>query len=303
MVCFFAGVLVRVYSFFSAIPFSVFFLSVTSSAGHLILNLGAFSYPKLSELKMILSPSNFYNFNHNKMPPGPHAFKSPKADSIPASVLQILKRPSLTQSFSSDPSPPSRPLSPTPALASTPTPIPAPPQRAPAATAPQPPSSPKLSSATTTLDPPYHPTAPVTPRFTHQTLAVSTRTPTTPTTPRLTFHTLTVTSIPRPAILPTPGFTPLSLHLPPVTPLTPTLLNLTTPPTPPTVTGPQFAVLHEPRITATAAMSLYPAATAGSQLDLNHLWQQVQELSALLAQNRESAQGLVKRADEIRVCP
>ncbi|KAF8545477.1 hypothetical protein BDD12DRAFT_914977 [Trichophaea hybrida] len=39
---------------------------------------------------------------------------------------------------------------------------------------------------------------------------------------------------------------------------------------------------------------------AGHQLDLNHLWQQVQELSAVLAANRESTVGLVKRADEIR---
>lgn len=40
---------------------------------------------------------------------------------------------------------------------------------------------------------------------------------------------------------------------------------------------------------------------AGHQLDLNHLWQQVQELSAVLAANRESTVGLVKKADEIRV--
>ncbi|PWW78313.1 hypothetical protein C7212DRAFT_200176 [Tuber magnatum] len=40
--------------------------------------------------------------------------------------------------------------------------------------------------------------------------------------------------------------------------------------------------------------------TAGHQMDLNHLWQQVQELSAILAQNRESTAGLVRRADEIR---
>ncbi|KAI5853969.1 hypothetical protein BZA05DRAFT_395240 [Tricharina praecox] len=39
---------------------------------------------------------------------------------------------------------------------------------------------------------------------------------------------------------------------------------------------------------------------AGHQLDLNHLWQQVQELSAVLAANRESTVGLVKKADEIR---
>ncbi|KAF8473863.1 hypothetical protein BDZ91DRAFT_690952 [Kalaharituber pfeilii] len=38
----------------------------------------------------------------------------------------------------------------------------------------------------------------------------------------------------------------------------------------------------------------------GNQLDLNHLWAQVQELSAILQANRDSAQGLVKRADEIR---
>lgn len=46
---------------------------------------------------------------------------------------------------------------------------------------------------------------------------------------------------------------------------------------------------------------MYPTASAGSQLDLNHLWQQVQELSALLAANRETATSLVRRADEIRV--
>jgi len=45
---------------------------------------------------------------------------------------------------------------------------------------------------------------------------------------------------------------------------------------------------------------MFPAG-AGHQLDLNHLWQQVQELSAVLAANRESTVGLVKKADEIRV--
>ncbi|TGZ84899.1 hypothetical protein EX30DRAFT_353119 [Ascodesmis nigricans] len=45
---------------------------------------------------------------------------------------------------------------------------------------------------------------------------------------------------------------------------------------------------------------MYPTTPAGTQLDLNHLWQQVQELSALLAANREAASGLVRRADEIR---
>ena len=44
------------------------------------------------------------------------------------------------------------------------------------------------------------------------------------------------------------------------------------------------------------------AAGAGHQLDLNHLWLQVQELSAVLAANRESTVGLVKKVDEIRVC-
>jgi predicted transcriptional regulator len=48
-------------------------------------------------------------------------------------------------------------------------------------------------------------------------------------------------------------------------------------------------------------VNMFPTA-AGHQLDLNHLWQQVQELSAVLAQNRESTAGLVRRADEIRVC-
>lgn len=46
---------------------------------------------------------------------------------------------------------------------------------------------------------------------------------------------------------------------------------------------------------------MYPAS-AGHQLDLNHLWQQVQQLSEVLARNRESTEGLVKKADEIRVC-
>jgi hypothetical protein len=45
---------------------------------------------------------------------------------------------------------------------------------------------------------------------------------------------------------------------------------------------------------------MFPGS-AGHQMDLNHLWQQVQELSAVLAANRESTVGLVKRADEIRV--
>lgn len=39
----------------------------------------------------------------------------------------------------------------------------------------------------------------------------------------------------------------------------------------------------------------------GNQLDLNHLWTQVQELSTILQANREQAQGLIRRADEIRV--
>jgi hypothetical protein len=42
-------------------------------------------------------------------------------------------------------------------------------------------------------------------------------------------------------------------------------------------------------------------AGAGHQLDLNHLWQQVQELSAVLAANRENTVGLVRKADELRV--
>lgn len=46
--------------------------------------------------------------------------------------------------------------------------------------------------------------------------------------------------------------------------------------------------------------TMFPGG-AGHQLDLNHLWQQVQELSAVLAANRESTVGLVKKADEIRV--
>jgi hypothetical protein len=49
---------------------------------------------------------------------------------------------------------------------------------------------------------------------------------------------------------------------------------------------------------------MFPAG-AGHQLDLNHLWQQVQELSSVLAANRESTSGLtsglIKKADEIRV--
>jgi len=44
---------------------------------------------------------------------------------------------------------------------------------------------------------------------------------------------------------------------------------------------------------------MFPAG-AGHQLDLNHLWQQVQELSSVLAANRESTSGLIKKADEIR---
>lgn len=42
-------------------------------------------------------------------------------------------------------------------------------------------------------------------------------------------------------------------------------------------------------------------STSGHQLDLNHLWSQVQELSGLLALNRENTAHLVKRTDEIRV--
>ncbi|KAI5820246.1 hypothetical protein BZA77DRAFT_301928 [Pyronema omphalodes] len=40
--------------------------------------------------------------------------------------------------------------------------------------------------------------------------------------------------------------------------------------------------------------------SSGQQMDLQFLWNQVQELSAILAANRESTVGLVKRADEIR---
>src|SRR5436305_7281543 len=42
--------------------------------------------------------------------------------------------------------------------------------------------------------------------------------------------------------------------------------------------------------------------TSGHQMDLNHLWAQVQELSSLLASNRESTAQLFRRADQIKVC-
>ena len=47
-------------------------------------------------------------------------------------------------------------------------------------------------------------------------------------------------------------------------------------------------------------VNVFPTA-AGHQLDLNHLWNQVQELSGLLERNRESSQGIVRRVGEIRV--
>lgn len=46
-------------------------------------------------------------------------------------------------------------------------------------------------------------------------------------------------------------------------------------------------------------MNLIPTA-AGHQLDLNHLWGQVQELSGLLERNRESTQGIMRRVGEVR---
>ncbi|KAI9767783.1 MAG: hypothetical protein M1840_005464 [Geoglossum simile] len=46
-------------------------------------------------------------------------------------------------------------------------------------------------------------------------------------------------------------------------------------------------------------VNVFPTA-AGHQLDLNHLWNQVQELSGLLERNRESSQGIVRRVGEIR---
>ncbi|KAI9784580.1 MAG: hypothetical protein M1839_001802 [Geoglossum umbratile] len=46
-------------------------------------------------------------------------------------------------------------------------------------------------------------------------------------------------------------------------------------------------------------VNVLPTA-AGHQLDLNHLWNQVQELSGLLERNRESSQGIVRRVGEIR---
>jgi hypothetical protein len=45
---------------------------------------------------------------------------------------------------------------------------------------------------------------------------------------------------------------------------------------------------------------MYPTAP-GYQIDLHNLWLQVQELSGLLEQNRESTQGIVRRVGEIRV--
>ncbi|KAI9802708.1 MAG: hypothetical protein M1825_002730 [Sarcosagium campestre] len=48
-----------------------------------------------------------------------------------------------------------------------------------------------------------------------------------------------------------------------------------------------------------AGVNVFPTA-AGHQMDLNHLWQQVQELSGLLAQNRESTRGIVRSVDEVR---
>ena len=46
-------------------------------------------------------------------------------------------------------------------------------------------------------------------------------------------------------------------------------------------------------------VNVFPTA-AGHQLDLNHLWGQVQELSGLLERNRESTQGIVRRVGEVR---
>ncbi|KAI9786996.1 MAG: hypothetical protein M1816_007748 [Peltula sp. TS41687] len=46
-------------------------------------------------------------------------------------------------------------------------------------------------------------------------------------------------------------------------------------------------------------INVYPTA-AGHQLDLNYLWQQVQELSAVLQQNREATQGIIRSVVELQ---
>lgn len=46
-------------------------------------------------------------------------------------------------------------------------------------------------------------------------------------------------------------------------------------------------------------INVYPTA-AGHQLDLNYLWQQVQELSAVLHQNREATQGIIRSVVELQ---
>ncbi|KAI9680676.1 MAG: hypothetical protein M1817_004116 [Caeruleum heppii] len=47
------------------------------------------------------------------------------------------------------------------------------------------------------------------------------------------------------------------------------------------------------------SVGMFPTS-AGHQMDLNHLWGQVQELSGLLERNRESTAGIVRRVGELR---
>lgn len=50
---------------------------------------------------------------------------------------------------------------------------------------------------------------------------------------------------------------------------------------------------------AGAGLNTYPMPP-GQQMDLNFLWQQVQELSSVLAHNRESTQGIIRRVGELQ---
>lgn len=50
---------------------------------------------------------------------------------------------------------------------------------------------------------------------------------------------------------------------------------------------------------ANTGLNILPTPV-GHQMDLNYLWQQVQELSTLLAQNREATQGIVRRVGELQ---
>jgi hypothetical protein len=52
---------------------------------------------------------------------------------------------------------------------------------------------------------------------------------------------------------------------------------------------------------AMAGMNVGMPMNAGQQMDLNHLYEKVQELSDVLRSNREKTKGIIKSAEEVMV--